>query len=497
MDITDCRPAAASRDARIACVCLPDFALQLAVRRLPANFRMPVALVDRNDAHATVIAVQPQGRKHGIYPGLPYAKAAALCPQLQAAKLSPQLIEHAHLQVMRLLCRFSPAVEPAPGQTGAYYLDIKGMQRLEPDMLTWAQRIQQALLDECRLKAYIVIGFTRFAVQAIASVRRATLQLQSPQEETAAAQALPLASLGCPARDADKLEKLGIHTIGDLQQLAPAEIRARFSQQLFALAEASGHASGAVQGMQVPEPYFAHLDFDHACDSIESILPIIHRMCVPLLEKMKHHAEGASTIQLRLATDSGRYYHEKLCTAAPTVDTAVIMDLLSLKLYAASFEDQITAVSVRLLSAPLPDPQQEIFEDFAKVENALQAANRALIRVITEFGAQRVLRTQCLSSHLPENAFTLEYCDRIHTPASASPVYATVVRRIFDRPNRICAPHQGTVRNIFGPYTTGSFWWLSQPVWRREYFVETQNGAVQWIFYDQYRLNWYQCGFVQ
>ena len=109
MDTTDYPANGRIPCKNLHCLCLyPDFPLQLSVRELPADFQLPVALVDRSDFHSIVMAVDRSALKRGIYPGLPYANAIALCPELHAVYPHPQRIEYVHQRVIRHLGTFSP-----------------------------------------------------------------------------------------------------------------------------------------------------------------------------------------------------------------------------------------------------------------------------------------------------------------------------------------------------------------------------------------------------
>ncbi len=482
---------------QIACLSIPNFPLQISMRTMAADFQQPVALIDRSDVRSTVISVDARAKKRGIYPGLLYARAVALCPELHAVQFCQQLTQHAHDQVIGHLYKFTPAVEPVPEQPGAYYLDVRGLHRLHPDLLKWGRQIQISLFKQHKLQCAIVIGFSRFAVHALCNTQDTVLLFDSPEQERSAAAAVPLARLSFRSSSINELAKLGVHTVGDLQKLPPWEIRCRFAEELFDLVRRSKQTSGAVRGIELADPYCAYIELDYPQDNAELLVDVICKLCTPLLEKMKHYAEGVSEIKLRLTEDFGSVHFENLKTAEPTLDESVITDLLRLKLHAIDLNEKIVAISVRILAGALPDPQQDLCNELSKCDNTRAAANRALARVIAEFGPQCVRRARCIASHLPEDSFTWEPLERIDAPAVSTDTCASAVRRILKTPKRISTPQRNALHRILGPYSTDGLWWRQTRVERRDYFVETHCGTVQWIFYDQIKRQWFQRGFVE
>ena len=482
---------------RIACAYIPEFLFQLALRKLARDFQAPVALVDREDSRAVVMAVDQRAAKHGIYPGLTYATAIGLCPNLHATYTDPQQVNQIHQQLIERLGLFSPAVEPVADLFGAYYLDVSGMTRLEPDLVAWGQRLQNMLLDEENLKATIVIGFTRFGVQTTASSTSGVVFFKSPQSEAEAALGTPLKRLCLPAKPLKELAKLNIRTVGDLKTLPDWEVRARFAEPMFELARKIKEQDSAVRGATFLEPYVAHVDFDHVESDAKRLVAALEQLYIPLLEKMKRHAQGVNAIHIRLNRDNGTTSDEKVQTAKPTLDTTTLADLLCLRLYAIELDEGVTGMAVHLIAGALPDPQGNLHPALIKSDQIILKANRAIARIEAEFGTQRILRAKCSKAHLPEDSFQWEPFDQLRHHKSGQQTSAAMIRRFFDQPRCVPTPERSSFQRILGPYAVSGFWWRDNSVQRNDYFVETRSGKTQWIFYDKNSRQWYTQGLVQ
>ncbi len=486
-----------SQSAQIACVNIPDFQLQLAVRELPADFDQPIALVDRNDHRSTVWTVDRRASNKGIFPGLRYVNAVALCPELHAVSSQAQVIDRVHQQLIRHLLSFSPEVEPVFELAGTYYLDIRGMEHLEPDLNAWAQRLLDTLFEKEQLNANITIGFTRFGVLAAVHTAQAITVFDSISEELDAIFATPLSKLNLPSRPTKELDKLGIRTVGKLKSLPEWEVRARFSEELFELIHKAKSTDGKVHGVRLPKTYVASTDLEYVETDIERILKIVQHIWTPLLEQMDDLSQGVNKIQLRMKKDIYGACHTELKTSEPTLDEPTLMNLLRLRLDSMNLTEGITELAIRLTPGTLPDPQQGLFQDLTKSEHDLRVANRALARVCAEFGSNQVLIAKCQDSHLPEESYQWKPLDclREHIPQHQRSV--SIIRRVLDQPLRIATPRRALLRRVLGPYTISGFWWRKAMIRRENYFVEDHAGSVQWVFYDHVGRQWYARGFIQ
>ena len=81
---------------------------------------------------------------------------------------------------------------------------------------------------------------------------------------------------------------------------------------------------------------------------------------------------------------------------------------------------------------------------------------------------------------------------------SPSPVQRPcLIRRIYDRPRHIGTPRRATLKRVVGPYLVSGYWWRETAVQQNYYYVESDTGGTQWIFYDSIARQWYEQGSVQ
>ena len=489
-----------STKTSIACICVPQFPLQLLARSLPEDFNSPLAVTDREDAGAVIMFVDERAAKQKVHPGLRYATAVTVCPTLHAASVHPKQFENAHQGIVRRLQKFAPGIEPVMELPGAYYLDTRGMQCLAPDMRIWAKNIQEDLLKHLLLRVNIAVGFTRFGVFTAArsmTPNGAVRVFKSTTSERLAARNAPLNLLVPPSRGLKELSKLDVRTVRDLLRLPEREIRTRFNDDLFELVRRAKTQENTVYAIKLPETYNAVVDFEYAQNDVEQLLVAIQHSCRRLLERMQRNGQGVKNMHLRLKLDSGKSETEKLNTSEPTLDLAVITQLLRLRCNTLDLEQGVVGVGIHMTPGPLSEAQLSLDQDLTKTIRELAAADQALAQVCAEFGIKRVLRAKCTDSHLPDESYCWEFFDRMRKPVPSHPQQPSLIRRVYDAPRRIGTPCRTRLKRVLGPYHISGFWWRTTPVKQSHYYVETNIGTTLWIYYDNLARQWYEQGLVQ
>lgn len=491
---------ASPRESRIACALAPKLPLQLLRRTAPEGFRLPLAVIDRDDAAATILFADEQAMKLGIHPGLRYATAVTLSPGLHAAPVHPRQVEAAHRNIMRRLQEFSPGVEALEESPGAYYLDIRGMRHIAPDLAAWALDMQSDLSRHERLQINVATGYTRFGV--LTAVRKETRPMSvtifsSESQERHAALQTPLNRLVLPSRALREIEKLEVHTVKDLRRLPEAELGARFSEELLELARKSRDSRGDVHAAPASLPYRASAAFQPAQGDVEQLLTAILHLCRPLMHRMRRQFLGVRSIRLDITTDLGETAKESVRAASPTLDETALARVLRLRLDSLKLNHGVTSLDIRLIPAPLPDPQRALDAGFAETARKMDAANQALAQIRAEFGNESALRARCVDSHLPRESFAWEPFGRMRPPSLRDERGPCLIRRIHDLPKRVSTPRRATLKRVFGPYALSGYWWREIPARETHYYVETERGAALWLYYDDIARQWHEQGSVQ
>ena len=236
--------------ARLACVNVPALPLQWLLRRHPDWANAPVAVVAEERAQARVLWVNALAWKEGVRSGLRHAAALSLCPALRAGTVPAREVAAEMKALTERLRRHSPHVEASREEPGTFWVGAEGLERLHPDLKSWAAQIGGELRT-ARLHGTVVAGFDRFSAYAVSRISRGTRIFLDPEQERRAARQAPLARLGIAPEVRDDLGQLGICTLADLLSLPPVSLLQRFGPPLYRLHRL---ASGALAEGMEPDP---------------------------------------------------------------------------------------------------------------------------------------------------------------------------------------------------------------------------------------------------
>jgi len=495
---------------RMACVDLPQLPRELLLKRRPDWREAPVAVVDRDQPQGRILWVDERARARRVLPGMRYAAALSLAPNLRAGVVPQGDIASAATELAARLRRFTPHVEPAQQEPGVFWLDASGLERLWPSLAAWASAIASDLAG-AGFQATVVVGFSRFGTYALARSCRGVHVLGSEAEERAAARAVPLERIGIEPVHRDTLARLGVTTVGDFLALPREGVGLRFGPELERLhALASGDRLLPLQPERADPPPMAREVLEQPEASVERLLGVVERLLGPLLEEVRRRGKAVAELELGFRFERLGDHIESLRPASPTLDARLLLELVRLRLGALRKLPDGVGEVVLVGREAERDSRQVPLAGAAARRRDLAAAERALARVRARLGAEAVVRARLRDGHLPEASFAWEPIERLEPPRlSGLPPSSRLVRRIYSRPLplpqrprqepdgwMLRGLEQGPVDRVEGPYVISGGWWV-RPVHREYHFAETRKGELLWLYYDRLRRQWFLQGRVE
>lgn len=490
-----------------ACVDLPAFPLQLLLREHPEWAGWPVAVVAADRPEAPILAVNAAARRARVTPGLRFAAAVGLCRELRAGVVAAPVVERARGEILALLRRFSPGVEPHPEEPGVFWLEAEGLERLFGDRRAWAIRLREELL-RAGFRAGVVVGFRKALTLALARAGEGVRVLSHPEEEAAAIRRLPLEAFPFPPSSRETLERLGLRTLGDFLALPARGVARRFGA-----AAARWHRE--LRGEVVPPLHplpppsedregFHFVRGEGRTDRLGRVLrPLLER----LLGKLRQRGEKLDRLRLLLRLADGTRRLELLRPAAPTDDPRTAAELLRLRLEGLRLSRPVVEATLWAEGTRTVPAERSLFA--ARPPRDLGAAEEALARIAARCGNDAVLQAELREGHLPEASFRWVPRRTLKLPAPRRVVVPRLVRTIEERPlplpqrlrvepdgwlaGRLA---EGPVVRTYGPYVLSGGWWVRRI--RREYhYAELRRGEILWLYLDRRRERWFLQGRVR
>ena len=495
--------------SRLACVHVPALPLQILLRQQPTWQADPVAVVVEDKPQGIVQWVNERALRCRILPGMRFAEALALSASVRAGTVAEAMIADTVRDALGALHAFSPAIEPCALEPGVFWLDATGLGGLFPDLTAWAEGIVGALRAQALRGVAVVAGFDRFCTYALAHARRGVWVLSQASEERAAADRVPLHRLRLEPALRDTLARLGVKDVGGFRALRPAELATRFSATAATAQRAAAGASPApLHAHQFVAPLSVRHDLEPATHGVDApaLLFLVAQHLTPLCATLAARGTAIKALRLHVFVEKHTPIELTVQPAVPTLDAAQVLDLLRLRLSAATLPGEIEGFELHLDAGPAPGEQLQLFA--SGKHRDLAAGNRALARLRAEFGDGAVVCAVPTDGHLPEAQFRWQPCVRLQPGTPRPALVPRLVRRVLAQPQPLARQHAGDdgwfigrlnfgpVQNMFGPHVIAGGWWRRE-VHRDYYFAQMRRGDVVWVFYDRVRRRWCTHGAVE
>ncbi|HEX5613956.1 MAG TPA: DNA polymerase IV [Acidimicrobiia bacterium] len=171
-----------------------------------------------------VSAASYEARRFGVHSAMPTARARRLAPD--AVFLPPRFehYEESSTQVMAVLRSVTPLVEQL--SIDEAFVDVGGVRRRHGDGPTVARALRARIRAETGLVASIGVATTKFLAKLASDLAKPDgLLVVAPGTELAFLAPLPVTRLwGVGPATLRKLERIGVHTIGDVASLDEAVV---------------------------------------------------------------------------------------------------------------------------------------------------------------------------------------------------------------------------------------------------------------------------------
>ena len=204
------------------------FFVSVELRRRPELAGLPV-VVGGDGRRGVIAAASYEARRYGVHSALPSSVARRRCPHVVFLPGDHQLYGEVSGQVHAIFHRYTPLVEPLALDEA--FLDVSGVARLFGDGVTIARRIRSDIASELTLPASVGVAPNKFLAKlaSVSAKPRAlpdrvvpgsgVFEVESGRE-LEFLHPLPVRRLwGVGPKTLEKLERIGVHTIGDLAAL--------------------------------------------------------------------------------------------------------------------------------------------------------------------------------------------------------------------------------------------------------------------------------------
>ena len=394
------------RPALIACLAVPHFALRVAALDRPRLDGEPLVLIDASGAAPVVADRTPEAAERGIRIGMGVREAFALCHD--ATVLQPNPVRERGLadRLLGRLERLSPLVEADAALPGHWYVDLLGLDRHLGPSTEAATRLLATLPPALRPRAGVGPGKFVARVASGQAAPGGTRVVPAAEARSFLADRA-VTWLPLPPKTIQRLETLGLHTLGALAALPRATVAAQFGPAgAHAWDLANGHDDEPVRPRSWVPVVSEHLDLPASVTTRETLLLATEWLVKRAFRRPVLQGRHVRRARLRLHLDGGRSWATSLTLREPSGE-ADLGRALRLRLAAIAPPGPVASLAIDLtgLTAELGKQQRLPTMTARRPASLIEAARHLKAR----YGASPLFRVVAVEpwSRLPEERHAL------------------------------------------------------------------------------------------
>lgn len=506
---------------RLACIAVPLFPLAARLRAEPELATEAVALLEGNGSRARVVAATRRARQGGVRPGMTLPQARALMPGLLARGRDRECERAAREALLEVAGRLSPRVEE--GDEGLIWIDLTGLPAL-PRAADGERQLAQAVAAEAEragLPVRIGIAGSKLASRVAAGLPRSPVVVR-PGEEAAFLAPLPLARLAPEIELAQRLERWGLRSVGDLAGLPPADVASRLGEEGERLQRiARGLDPTPLVPREPPPELREGMELEWPLTTLEPFLFLARAALDRLGQRLAGSGLGCLRLGLSLRLEPSGHDERVIALPAPTRDAKTLLTLVRLDL---EKRPPGAAVSAFAFTAWPDAPRPGQLSLFGPPDLSPERLATTLARLFALLGPDRVGSPRPLDAHRPEGFVLVPYAPPPAPlvpppPPTARGLLAVRVLRpplpleVLTREDAgIAGPRPielravvgeettrrprltGPVRVAAGPWRLDEGWWTEERIEREYWDLELAGGILCRVYREPRSGDWYADG---
>ena len=349
------------------CLWLPTFELRLELFRSPELDTTSVALLSAGESTKSKIwQVSERAHVTGVRPGQSISQAISLCPSLTLLEPDPNHYNAAVESMLDLLSELTPIIEPAG--RGRVFLGMDGLDRL------WgspSNQVNLALRSLFRIFPPPLVAATR-AGMAPGKFGAWVASAAAKSGEPMIVEEIKLEKFlaGCPVNTLpvnpliiQRLERLGIESLGDLKRFPESSLISQFGEEARkALMWGTGKRIDLVRPWHRPKPIRVSLEFTSPVSLNETLYTALDRLIELALSRPSRRGRSVVSVRSGAHLEGGNSWFVEVVLRKPTTQRERIASPLRMKMAISPPPKAVTMLFVELIQFGASSTQTTLFD---------------------------------------------------------------------------------------------------------------------------------------
>lgn len=453
---------------------------------------VPFVFAIKDHGRMLITATNRAAEVHGVKAGMVAADAKAIITGLQVIDEQPDRAAKLLHALGEWCIRYTPII--AIDLPDGLILDVSGCTHL------WGgeREYLKTIVLKLRSKGYdarAAMADSIGAAWAIARFGRLSPIIESYGQVTALLP-LPPVALRLEPVITERLQKLGLRTIGSFIRMPRSVLRRRFGEHLLLrLNQALGNEDEPMQLLQPVEPYQERLPCMEPINTATGIEIAIRRLLEGMCKRLQQDGKGLRTGVLRCYRVDGKVEQVQIGTNRASHHVEHLFKLFELKI--ATIEPAL-GIELFVLDAPKvddADPVQERLwgevgglDDTGVAELLDRIAGKINTNVIhrylpdEHYWPERSIKKAATILEKPATAWRISRPRPTQLLARPEPVKVTSLLPDYPPMLFIYQDKVHPIKKADGPERIEREWWLENGERRDYYHVEDMDGKRYWIF---------------
>jgi protein ImuB len=495
-------------EKRMAVIWFPHLMTDWKLRRQPDLKGLPFALALNEKGRRVVKAVNDVAQNKGVFTGMVVADCKALVPDLLVFDFEPQQSKKLLAALAEWCIRYTPFV--SIDENDGLILDASGCTHLWGGEEGYLKDIHQRF-SGFGYHIRTAIAETTGCAWAICHFSKNAAIIPSGEQARVLSE-LPAAAIRIDLNLVERLEKLGLKTVGSFMNMPRTALIRRFGQNiLMRLDQALGLEMEMMAPVKPPSLYEERLPCLEPIRTATGIEIALKLLLELLCERLNKESKGLRKCELRCYRIDGQIQKIEIGTNRPTRNILHLFKLFEIKI--VQIEPDL-GIELFILEATNIEELLASQDALWMVSNANETAVAELIDKLSG-----KIGTGCIHRFIPAEHYWPERSvkETMSLTEKSSCQWRTDLPRplhLLPKPEQIevSVPipdyppllfrYQGvlhTVKKADGPERIEQEWWTQQGLYRDYYCIEDEQGARYWLFrsgdYNSGDPKWYIHGF--